>query len=75
VALCCFYRYPGQGEHRFNLHFNLVGIPGPTEATHDIQIYSSQKDVYVSIPFEMKENIIVYSLPGSQSMFLQKAVH
>jgi trimeric autotransporter adhesin len=61
-----FTATPEDVEHRFNLHFNLVGIPEQTAAKKDIQIYSSQKDVYLNIPFEIKGTILIYNLLGNQ---------
>lgn len=56
---------PGQPEHRFNLHFAPVGMNEGKTAS-GIRIYSSEKTVYVNVSKELKGNIIVYNMLGSE---------
>jgi hypothetical protein len=56
---------PGQPEHRFNLHFASVGIKD-NKIKSDIKVYSSEKTIYVNIPSDMRGNIVVYNMLGSE---------
>jgi len=60
-----FAAAPGEPEHRFNLHFSPVGIQDNKTAS-GIKIYSSEKTVYVNIATELKGNIVIYNMLGSE---------
>jgi hypothetical protein len=60
-----FNAFPGDDEHRFNLLFNLVGLPDSQTGMNVINIYSSGKDVYVNIPFDLQGDINIYSMIGN----------
>jgi hypothetical protein len=59
-----FTAAPGDPIHRFNVHFSPVGM---SDNKHSgLKIYSVEKTVYVNVTSEMKGNIIVYNLLGSE---------
>ncbi len=59
-----FTASPGDAAHRFNLHFATVGYTDNNLS--NIKIYGADKTVYVNIPSDMKGNIIVYNMLGSE---------
>ncbi len=51
--------------HRFNLHFSpLTGMAG--KSTGNLNIYSSENNVYVNIPMELHGEIVIYDLLGKE---------
>jgi hypothetical protein len=51
-------------DNRFIVHFTPMAVSeNPADL---IKIYSSQKDVYVSVPFNTTGNIMVYNLMGQE---------
>jgi len=57
-----FSAISGQPDHRFNLHFAALGVP--TTNGNNIHIYSSDKNIYVNIPYAINGNIVVYNIMG-----------
>jgi hypothetical protein len=51
-------------DNRFIVHFTPLAV-GENDADL-INIYSSQKDVYVSVPANTRGNIMVYNLMGQK---------
>jgi hypothetical protein len=55
----------GDVAHRFNVHFAPVGV-SENRLSSGIQIYGADKTIFVNIPNDMRGNIIVYNLLGSE---------
>ena len=54
----------GDNAHRFNVHFAPVGMS--ENKSSDVKIFSRDHSVLVNIPTEMKGNIIVYNMLGTE---------
>ncbi|MCX6304745.1 MAG: T9SS type A sorting domain-containing protein [Bacteroidetes bacterium] len=59
-----FSAAPGDVTHRFNIHFAPVGVSD--HKTSGVKIYSNESTVYVNIPADMKGNIVVYNMLGTE---------
>ncbi len=58
------FSYDMNMDNRFILHFTPLAVgENPADL---INIYSSQKDVYVSVPANTKGDIVVYNLMGQE---------
>jgi hypothetical protein len=63
-AVYSFTARPGDVEHRFNVLFNLVGMPQLNTISNSIKIYSFEKNVYVNMTAGMDGEITIYNLLG-----------
>ena len=67
VSSYAFYAEPIDGQDRFLLHFSNTAF-GTDENTinDDLNIYSYNKDVYVTVPENTRGNIVIYNMMGQE---------
>ena len=63
-----FEYIPGENHARFIVHFSPLGLT--KNGLGNVSVYSSGKDVYVSVPENMKGDISVYNVTGQKVAYL-----
>ncbi|MCD4746383.1 MAG: T9SS type A sorting domain-containing protein [Bacteroidales bacterium] len=58
------YTYNVSDENRFIVHFSPLGVDEPEKAP--VNIYSYNKDIYVTVPGGTKGDIVVYNIMGQE---------